>query len=80
MTLMNRRHLLTRPAGTLAAWLLPASAASAKMKTVWGIAELWQWLYEKQPQLSENERWFGLDNHSLLPHLSGSPRLSLETI
>jgi hypothetical protein len=35
---------------------------------------------KKQPQMSENERWFGLDNHSLLPQLSGSPRLSLETI
>ena len=45
---MNRRHLITHTAGSLAAWLLPASAADAKAKTVWGIAELWQWLYEKQ--------------------------------
>ena len=45
---MNRRNFLTRTAGTLAATLLPASAANAKPKAVWGIAELWQWLYEKQ--------------------------------
>lgn len=45
---MNRRHLLTSAAGTLASTWLPASAANAKPKTVWGIAELWQWLYEKQ--------------------------------
>lgn len=45
---MNRRHLLTTTAGTLASSLLPASPANAKTKTVWGIAELWQWLYEKQ--------------------------------
>ena len=42
---MNRRHFITTAAGTLAASLLPASAANAKPKTVWGIAELWQWLY-----------------------------------
>lgn len=159
---MNRRHFLNRTAGSLAASLLPASAAGAKAKTVWGIAELWQWLYErqqtsghdsadclqahldhgirhvmwalgrstleyqsalptstmyvgdtavlnaqlkgllgsllprlgdaeavgellaaarkKQPEMSESERWFGLDNHSLLPKLSGSPRLSLEAL
>lgn len=35
---------------------------------------------KKQPQISESERHFGLDNHSLIPQLSGSPRLSLETI
>lgn len=34
----------------------------------------------KQPELAESERWFGLDNHSLMPQLSGSPRLSLETV
>ena len=45
---MNRRHLLTSAAGTLASTLISASAANAKPKTVWGIAELWQWLYEKQ--------------------------------
>jgi hypothetical protein len=45
---MKRRHLLTSAAGTLASTLLPASAATAQPKTVWGIAELWQWLHEKQ--------------------------------
>jgi hypothetical protein len=35
---------------------------------------------KKQPQMSDSERWFGLDNHNLLPQLSGSPRLSLDTI
>jgi hypothetical protein len=34
----------------------------------------------RQPELSESERAFGLDNHSLLPHLTGSPRLSLDTL
>ena len=34
----------------------------------------------QQPALSDSERAFGLDNHSLLPHLTGSPRLSLETL
>lgn len=33
-----------------------------------------------QPELNERERAFGLDNHSLLPDLSGSPRLALETL
>ena len=32
------------------------------------------------PDLSESERAFGLDNHSLLPQLSSSPRLSLDTL
>ena len=32
------------------------------------------------PDLSESERAFGLDNHSLLPHLTSSPRLSLDTL
>lgn len=169
---MDRRHFITSAAGALAASSLPASAANAEPKTVWGIAELWQWLYEKQqtsghdsadclqahldhgirhvvwalgrstldyhsalptstmyagdtrpetkaigdtavldpqlkallgpllprlgdadavgeslavsrkkrPQMNDNERWFGLDNHSLLPQLSGSPRLKLDTI
>ena len=45
---MNRRHLLASAAGAFASTWLPASAANAKPKTVWGIAELWQWLYEKQ--------------------------------
>jgi hypothetical protein len=45
---MNRRHFIVSTSGTLAASLLPASAANTKAKTVWGIAELWQWLYEKQ--------------------------------
>lgn len=44
------------------------------------VGELLAAARKKQPQLSENERWFGLDNHSLLPQLSGSPRLSLQTI
>ncbi len=44
------------------------------------VGELLAAARKKQPQLSEGERWFGLDNHSLLPQLSGSPRLSLETI
>jgi hypothetical protein len=44
------------------------------------VGELLAATRKKQPQLSDNERWFGLDNHSLLPQLSGSPRLSLETI
>lgn len=45
---MNRRHFITSTAVALAATLPPAQAASAKPKTVWGIAELWQWLYERQ--------------------------------
>ena len=45
---MNRRHFITSSTGALAATLIPTSAADAKKKTVWGIAELWQWLYEKQ--------------------------------
>lgn len=44
------------------------------------VGELLAAARKKQPQMSEGERWFGLDNHSLLPQLSGSPRLSLETI
>lgn len=34
----------------------------------------------KQPELTLAERFFGLDNHSLMPQLSGSPRLSLQTL
>jgi hypothetical protein len=34
----------------------------------------------RQPLLSEGERAFGLDNHSLLPRLTGTPRLSLDTL
>lgn len=45
---MNRRQFITRTTGTLASTCLRASAADAKSKTVWGIAELWQWLYETQ--------------------------------
>lgn len=45
---MNRRQFITTSTGALAATLVPASAADTKQKTVWGIAELWQWLYEKQ--------------------------------
>jgi hypothetical protein len=33
-----------------------------------------------QPEMTESERFFGLDNHSLLPQLSGSPRLNLNTL
>lgn len=45
---MNRRQFITTSTGALAATLVPASAADTKQKTIWGIAELWQWLYEKQ--------------------------------
>ncbi len=45
---MNRRQFIASSTGALAAPLFPVSAADAKKKTVWGIAELWQWLYEKQ--------------------------------
>jgi len=45
---MNRRQFITTSTGALAATLIPVSAADTKRKTVWGIAELWQWLYEKQ--------------------------------
>jgi hypothetical protein len=33
-----------------------------------------------QPQMSEAERFFGVDNHSLLPQLSGTARLNLDTL
>lgn len=33
-----------------------------------------------QPTMSEGERWFGLDNHSLLPQLGRAPRISMETL
>lgn len=46
---MNRRRFLTRSTGAAAATLLPAPlSAQENPKTVWGIAELWQWLYERQ--------------------------------
>jgi hypothetical protein len=45
---MNRRKFITRSTATLAAPLFPVTAADAKKKTVWGIAELWQWLYQRQ--------------------------------
>ena len=45
---MNRRQFITSSTGALAATFIPTSAADAKKKTVWGITELWQWLYEKQ--------------------------------
>ena len=45
---MNRRQFIATSTGALAATLIPVSAADTKRKTVWGIAELWQWLYEKQ--------------------------------
>ena len=34
----------------------------------------------KQPQMSESERYFGVDNHSLLPQLGRAPRLSIDTL
>ena len=34
----------------------------------------------RQSELTESERAFGLDNHSILPQLTGSPRLSLDTL
>jgi hypothetical protein len=43
---MNRRHFISSSATALAATAL--SATESNKKTVWGIAELWQWLYEKQ--------------------------------
>ena len=45
---MKRREFISRSTGTLAAALLPGARAAAKTKTVWGIAELWQWLYQRQ--------------------------------
>jgi hypothetical protein len=45
---MNRRQFLLTSTGALAAASLPASAAPVKTKTVWGIPELWQWLYQTQ--------------------------------
>ncbi len=46
---MNRRQLLTSTTGVVAASLMPAALpAMEATKTVWGIAELWQWLYERQ--------------------------------
>jgi len=45
---MNRRHFITRSAAALTAPVMAAHAAAAKTKIVWGIAELWQWLYHRQ--------------------------------
>jgi len=45
---VSRRHFIASSTGALTAALLPARAAVAQTKTVWGIAELWEWLYEKQ--------------------------------
>lgn len=45
---MNRRDFISSSGSALTATLLPVTAAETKPKTVWGIAELWQWLYEKQ--------------------------------
>lgn len=46
---MNRRQFLTRSTGVAAATMLPVPAsAQGNTKTVWAIAELWQWLYERQ--------------------------------
>ena len=45
---MNRRKFLSFSQGAVAAALFPAVAADAKKRTVWGIAELWQWLYQTQ--------------------------------
>jgi hypothetical protein len=35
---------------------------------------------KNQPQMSEGERHFGLDNHSLLPQLGRAPRISIATL
>ncbi len=35
---------------------------------------------KNQPEMTEGERHFGLDNHSLLPQLGRAPRLSLDTL
>jgi hypothetical protein len=45
---MNRRHFISSSSAAIGATVFSASAAEAKPKTVWGIAELWQWLYERQ--------------------------------
>ena len=45
---MHRRQFITNSTGAFATTLIPLSAAAANKKTVWGIAELWRWLYEKQ--------------------------------
>ena len=45
---MNRRQFLITSQAVLAAGLLPVSAAEEVEKTVWGIPELWQWLYQTQ--------------------------------
>jgi hypothetical protein len=45
----SRRHFLACSTGTAVSTLLPATApAQENKRTVWGIAELWQWLYERQ--------------------------------
>jgi hypothetical protein len=52
---MNRRQLLTNTTGVVAASLMPAALpAMEATKTVWGIAELWQWLYERQATSSHD--------------------------
>ena len=45
---VSRRQFIASGTGALAASLLPASAASAESRRVWGIAELWEWLYARQ--------------------------------
>ena len=45
---MNRRRFIASSAGALVAPVFPIAAAEEKTKTVWGIAELWEWLYGKQ--------------------------------
>ena len=46
---MNRRLFLTSTTGAVATSLMPVSLPALETtKTVWGIAELWQWLYERQ--------------------------------
>ena len=45
---MNRRNFIITSKGVLAAAMFPATAAPVRKKTVWGIAELWQWLFQTQ--------------------------------
>lgn len=46
---MNRRLFLTSTTGAVVTSLMPVSLTALETtKTVWGIAELWQWLYERQ--------------------------------
>ena len=74
---MQRALVTSALLGLVGGLLGPLLPSLGDVETV---GELLAAARKKQPQMSENERWFGLNNHSLLPQLSGSPRLSLETI